>query len=49
MTFSVTLPNTLKVWWDGLTRIYIDAPPSFRGQTQVINYRFPYSTMIKMC
>jgi hypothetical protein len=22
-----------KVWWDGSTRAYIDAPPSYRGKT----------------
>ncbi|XP_012135564.1 hemolectin [Megachile rotundata] len=30
----VHLPNGLEVWWDGLTRVYINAPPEFHGKTQ---------------
>lgn len=27
----VIFQDGLKVWWDGVTRVYIDAPPSYRG------------------
>lgn len=27
----VAFRDGLKVWWDGMTRVYIDAPPSYRG------------------
>lgn len=30
----VAFRDGLKVWWDGMTRVYIDAPASYRGQTQ---------------
>lgn len=30
------LPNGVFVWWDGLTRAYIDVPASFKGNTMVI-------------
>ncbi|KAK7066927.1 Mucin-5B [Halocaridina rubra] len=29
----VELDNGLSVWWDGQTRVYIDAPAEFRGRT----------------
>jgi hypothetical protein len=32
---SVELPNGLELWWDGVTRVYIDAPAKFRGKTKV--------------
>ncbi|XP_063233046.1 hemocytin isoform X2 [Bacillus rossius redtenbacheri] len=30
----VELPNGLELWWDGLTRLYIDAPASLKDQTK---------------
>lgn len=27
------LSNGLDVWWDGQTRVYVDAPADFRGMT----------------
>ncbi|XP_017781781.1 PREDICTED: hemocytin [Nicrophorus vespilloides] len=30
----VELPNGVEVWWDGLTRAYVDVPSSFKGRTQ---------------
>lgn len=30
----VTMVDGLKVWWDGLTRVYIDAPPVYRDRTK---------------
>ncbi|PNF36643.1 hypothetical protein B7P43_G19101, partial [Cryptotermes secundus] len=30
----VDLPNGLEIWWDGVTRVYIDAPASFQGNTK---------------
>lgn len=27
----VQLPNGLEIWWDGISRIYINAPPEFHG------------------
>ena len=31
----VYLENESKVWWDGETRVYIDASPSLHGKTKV--------------
>jgi von Willebrand factor len=33
-TFSVDFNNGPTIWWDGITRAYIDAPASYRGKTQ---------------
>jgi von Willebrand factor len=30
----VDFQGGFKIWWDGQTRVYIDAPASFRGKTQ---------------
>lgn len=30
----VAFRDGLKLWWDGMTRVYIDAPPSYRGKTK---------------
>lgn len=30
----VSFEDGLKVWWDGTTRVYIDAPASYRGKTK---------------
>lgn len=30
---SVRLADGLKVWWDGVTNVYIDAPAAYRNQT----------------
>ncbi|GLH02043.1 Hemocytin [Gryllus bimaculatus] len=30
----VKLPNNLTVWWDGLSSVYVDAPPSLHGKTR---------------
>lgn len=30
----VAFSDGLKVWWDGMTRVYIDAPPNYRDKTQ---------------
>lgn len=27
----VQLPNGLEIWWDGISRVYINAPPEFHG------------------
>lgn len=27
----VHLPNDLEIWWDGITRVYINVPPQFHG------------------
>lgn len=31
---TVEFADGIRVWWDGVSRVYIDAPPSLRGQTQ---------------
>ncbi|XP_063975011.1 hemocytin [Diachasmimorpha longicaudata] len=28
------LPNGLEVWWDGVSRVYVNAPAEFRGKTK---------------
>lgn len=28
----VHMPNNLAVWWDGISRVYINAPPNFHGE-----------------
>lgn len=30
----VDFHDGVKIWWDGATRAYIDAPTSYRGKTQ---------------
>ncbi|KAL6266408.1 hypothetical protein P5V15_003260 [Pogonomyrmex californicus] len=30
----IHLPNTLEVWWDGVSRVYINAPAEFHGRTK---------------
>lgn len=30
----VAFIDGLKIWWDGITRVYIDAPPSYRNRTK---------------
>lgn len=30
----VAFKDGLKVWWDGMTRVYIDAPATYRGKTK---------------
>ncbi|XP_014469310.1 PREDICTED: hemocytin isoform X2 [Dinoponera quadriceps] len=30
----INLPNDLEVWWDGVTRVYINAPAKFHGRTK---------------
>lgn len=32
---TAKLPNGIEVWWDGLTRAYIDLPAEFKGKTKV--------------
>ena len=34
---TVTLPNEVKIFWDGYSRVYIDVPGSFLGSTEVKN------------
>nr|XP_034190302.1 hemocytin [Osmia lignaria] len=29
----IHLPNDLEIWWDGITRVYINVPPQFHGKT----------------
>lgn len=31
---SVEFQDGIKIWWDGMTRVYIDAPASYRGRTK---------------
>lgn len=31
----VMFQDGIKVWWDGMTRVYIDAPVGYRGKTKV--------------
>ncbi|ERL85336.1 hypothetical protein D910_02756 [Dendroctonus ponderosae] len=31
---QVELPNGIEVWWDGVSRAYIDLPASFKGKTR---------------
>lgn len=33
----VQLPNGLEIWWDGISRVYINAPPEFHGS---INFHY---------
>lgn len=28
----IHLPNALEIWWDGVSRVYISAPPEFHGK-----------------
>ncbi|XP_046603352.1 hemocytin isoform X1 [Neodiprion virginianus] len=28
------LPNGIDVWWDGISRVYVNAPPEFHGKTE---------------
>ncbi|XP_078043521.1 hemolectin [Augochlora pura] len=30
----IDLPNGLEIWWDGISRVYINAPPVFHGRTR---------------
>ncbi|XP_067647324.1 hemocytin isoform X2 [Eurosta solidaginis] len=30
---TVEFPDGVRIWWDGISRAYIDAPPSYRNQT----------------
>lgn len=30
---TVTLYDGLQIWWDGVTNVYIDAPPAYRNRT----------------
>ncbi|XP_075237780.1 hemolectin [Lycorma delicatula] len=39
---QVKLPNGIVVWWDGQTRVYIDAPPLIEGKTQGLCGTFTY-------
>lgn len=34
INLKVDLPNGVEIWWDGVTRVYIDAPPTLRDQTK---------------
>ena len=36
----VRLSNGLEIWWDGLNRVYLDAPAYLRGHTQVKSRNF---------
>lgn len=27
----VNVPNGLEIWWDGISRVYVNAPADFRG------------------
>lgn len=29
---AIHLPNALEVWWDGVSRVYINAPAEFHGK-----------------
>lgn len=29
----IQLPNALEVWWDGVSRVYINAPAEFHGNS----------------
>ncbi|XP_034481426.1 hemocytin [Drosophila innubila] len=31
---TVEFAGAIRIWWDGVSRVYVDAPPSWRGQTQ---------------
>ncbi|XP_043259225.1 hemocytin isoform X1 [Colletes gigas] len=31
---AVHLPSGLEIWWDGISRVYITAPPEFHGHTR---------------
>lgn len=33
----VNLPNDLEIWWDGMTRVYINAPAKFHGMFAWLN------------
>lgn len=33
--FTAKLPNGVEIWWDGVTRVYIDMPAKLRGKTKV--------------
>jgi hypothetical protein len=33
----VHLPNSLEVWWDGVSRVYINAPAKFHGKIFLSN------------
>lgn len=35
----VDMPNSLEVWWDGISRVYVNAPATFRGKK---SYLFPF-------
>lgn len=35
---TVKLPNGIEVWWDGLTRAYIDLPAEFKEKTRVSSF-----------
>ncbi|XP_044578140.1 hemocytin isoform X1 [Cotesia glomerata] len=30
----VNVPNGLEIWWDGISRVYVNAPADFRGKTK---------------
>lgn len=41
----INLPNDLEVWWDGMTRVYINAPAKFHGKFTLFDlyYLYPYN------
>lgn len=34
----IHLPNGLEIWWDGISRVYINAPPEFHGKIFCLLY-----------
>jgi von Willebrand factor len=32
--FTVDFKDGAKIWWDGMSRAYVDVPASYRGKTQ---------------
>uniref|UniRef100_A0A1I8Q8K8 Hemocytin n=1 Tax=Stomoxys calcitrans TaxID=35570 RepID=A0A1I8Q8K8_STOCA len=42
---TVEFPDGIRIWWDGVSRVYIDAPPSYRDQTSGLCGTFNSNTM----
>lgn len=41
---TVDFDDGVRVWWDGQTKVYIDAPPSYRGKTKGLCGNFNSNT-----
>lgn len=43
----VNVPNGLELWWDGISRVYVNAPADFRGNYHFIFGYYEYNFLFK--